>query len=197
MKIAHVALVSLLPIAGAAQAQAIKTEPPMETFTPEQISAISMPELAFDYGAVKPSDFEKYFYFHRPETSFDEAYADITECDSLGSGVNYYMRADSWQTQNAMNQYGALAGGIGSAVGSMLADAIFGSAERRRQKRINIRNCMYFKGYDRYGLEKALWQEFHFEEGLSRENEEDREAALKQQARVASGPKPETEVLVP
>ena len=48
-----------------------------------------------------------------------------------------------------------------------------------------------------YGLEKDLWQEFHFEEGLSRENAKDREAALMKQARVASGPKPQLEVLEP
>jgi hypothetical protein len=78
-----------------------------------------------------------------------------------------------------------------------MADAIFGSAERRRIKRINLRNCMYYKGYDRYGLEKELWQKFHFEEGLSRENAKDREAALLKQARVASGPKPQLEVLEP
>ena len=78
-----------------------------------------------------------------------------------------------------------------------MADAIFGSAERRRIKRVNLRNCMFFKGYDRYGLEKDLWQAFHFEEGLSRENAEDRAAALMKQARVASGPKPALEVLEP
>jgi hypothetical protein len=187
----------LLPVAGMAQAQAIKSEPPMQTFTAAEIEAVPMPKLDFDHAAVKSDDFEKYFYFHRPDTGFDQAYADITECDSLGSGINFYLRANDWQIQNAMNQYGPLAGGIGGMVGSMLADAIFGSAERRRLKRVNIRNCMYFKGYDRYGLEKELWQSFHFEEGLSRENAEDREAALKQQARVASGPRPTTEVLVP
>ena len=186
----------LLPLAGVAHAQAIKTEPPMQTFTPEEISAIEMPELTFDAASVKAKDYEKYFYFHRPDTSFDQAYADVTECDSLGSGINYYMRADDWAIQNQAAQYGA-AGLVGGMIGSMLADAIFGSAERRKKKRINVRNCMYYKGYDRYGLEKSLWKEFHFEEGLSRENAEDREAALKQQARVASGPAPTTEVLVP
>lgn len=195
MKYALAALL-LLPVAQAGQAQAIKTEPEMETFTKEEVAAIEMPQMAFDYAAVPPKNFDKYFYFHRPETSFDQAYADITECDSLGSGVNYYMRADDWAIQNAFNQ-GGLAGGVGGMIGSMLADAIFGSAARRQQKRVNIRNCMYYKGYDRYGLEKSLWQEFHFEEGLSRENADKRAAALKQQARVASGPQPTTQRLEP
>lgn len=185
-----------LPLS-AAQAQAIKTEPPMQEFTAEEIAAIPMPETTFDVAAVNVDDFEKYFYFHREDTSFDVAYADILECDSLGSGVNYYLGADSNSMANAMTTYGPLAGAVGGMIGSMVADAIFGSSERRRVKRINIRNCMFYKGYDRYGLEKELWQEFHFEEGLSRENADVRAAKLKQQALVASGPKPTTEVLVP
>lgn len=196
MRLSCLALL-LLPLAGAAHSQAIKTEPPMRSFTEAEISAVAMPEVSFAAAEVDAKDFEKYFYFHRPDTSFEVAFADISECDALGSGVNYYTGIDSWQMQNAMMQHGALAGGVGGIVGSLLADAIFGSAERRRIKRLNIRNCMFYKGYDRYGLEKDLWKEFHFEEGLSRENADDREAALLKQARVASGPKPVTEVLEP
>lgn len=187
----------LLPVAGVAQAQAIKTEPPIREFSEEEVAAIEMPELEFEYGKVKPKDFEKYFYFHRPDTSFDQAYADVTECDSLGSGINFYSGANDAAIASAVAQYGVLAGAIGGAIGGLMADAIFGSAERRKLKRINIRTCMFYKGYDRYGLKKSLWQEFHFEEGLSRENADKREAALLRQALVASSAQPTTEVLVP
>ena len=187
----------LLPLAGAAQAQAIKNEIPVREFTEEEIAAIEMPELAFDPADVKAKDYEKYFYFHRPETTFTQAFADISECDGLGSGVNVYYGANDAAVSSAMAQYGLLAGAVGGLIGGLMADAIFGSAERRKLKRINIRNCMFFKGYDRYGLKKDLWQEFHFEEGLSRENADKREAALLKQARVASGEAPTTEVLVP
>ncbi len=187
----------LLPLAGVAQAQAIKTEPPIREFSEEEVAAIDMPELAFEYGKVKPKDFDKYFFFHRPDTSFDQAFADISECDSLGSGINVYMGVDSGAIASAMTQYGVLAGGIGGMIGGLMADAIFGSAERRKLKRINIRTCMFYKGYDRYGLKKDLWQEFHFEEGLSRENADKRQTALLRQALVASGDQPTTEVLQP
>ena len=169
----------------------------MKVFTAAEIDAVATPDLAYAPDPTIAADFDKYFFFHRADTSFDQAYADITECDSLASGINFYMGADSAAVSSAMNQYGALAGGIGGAIGGLMADAIFGSAERRRIKRINLRNCMFYKGYDRYGLEKELWQAFHFEEGLSRENAKDREAALMKQARVASGPKPKLEVLEP
>ena len=191
----------LLPLAGVAHAQAIKTEPPMQTFSPEEIAAIEMPELAFDAADVNAKDYEKYFYFHRPDTSFDQAYADVLECDSLSSGINFYRYADVSQYQvynpNISPMAGAIGGAIGGLIGNAIGYAIFGSSERRKKKRINIRNCMYFKGYDRYGLERSLWKAFHFEEGMGRKDDDVRIAALKQQARVASGPKPTTEVLVP
>ena len=91
---------------------------------------------------------------------------------------------------SSMIQYGVVAGALGGAIGGLMADAIFGSGERRKQRRINMRNCMFYKGYDRYGLEKDLWQEFNFEEGLSQTEETERENKLLMQARVASGPKP-------
>lgn len=198
MKLLHTAVLAMLAsLPAAVQAQAIKTEPPMKSFTAAEIEAVEMPNLAYTPNPVIAADFDKYFFFHREGTDFSQAYADITECDSLASGINFYMGASDAAIASAMSQYGALAGGIGGAIGGLMADAIFGSAERRRIKRINLRNCMYFKGYDRYGLEKDLWQAFHFEEGLSRENAKDREAALLKQARVASGPKPQFEVLEP
>lgn len=198
MKLLHTAVLAMLAsLPAAVQAQAIKTEPPMKSFTAAEIEAVEMPNLAYTPNPVIAADFDKYFFFHREGTDFSQAYADITECDSLASGIIFYMGASDAAIASAMSQYGALAGGIGGAIGGLMADAIFGSAERRRIKRINLRNCMYFKGYDRYGLEKDLWQAFHFEEGLSRENAKDREAALLKQARVASGPKPQFEVLEP
>jgi hypothetical protein len=91
----------------------------------------------------------------------------------------------------ATAQYGVAAGAIGGAIGSALADAIFGSAERRRLKRISQRNCMGFKGYGRYGLSQDLWKKFNFEEGLGRKREDVRGGALQLQALAASGPKPD------
>jgi len=153
-------------------------------------ASLTMPELTF---AATPEDvaaYDKYFYFHRPDTSFSEAYVDIKECDALSSGISYYGGGDSAAMAGAMAQYGVLAGGVGGAIGSLLADAIFGSAERRRQYKVNLRNCMGFKAYHRYGLSQDLWKKFNFEEGNGRKRESEREAALQLQALVASGPVP-------
>lgn len=196
MGLARLALLCL-PLAGAAQAQYVDNPVPQRSFTEAEISAVAMPELAFDAGLVKPDDFEKYFYFHRADTSFDQAYGDIVECDALSSGISYYGGVDSGAMAASMVQYGVLAGAVGGAIGGLMADAIFGSAERRKQRRINMRNCMFYKGYDRYGLEKDLWQTFNFEEGFSKADPKEREAKLLVQARVASSVQPQTERLDP
>lgn len=185
----------LLPFPAVGQAQATMPEPSIRTFTQAEIEAVAMPDLAYEPDPGIEADFEKYFFFHREDTSFDQAFADITECDALAHGMTKY--GSDWPptvSQRTMDLGPAL-GLIGALTNP--SDAIFGSGKRRWIRRYNIRTCMYFKGYDRYGLEKTLWQAFHFEEGLGRKNEQVRLVALLKQARVASGPKPPLEVLEP
>lgn len=55
---------------------------------------------------------------------------------------------------------------------------------------MNMRRCMGYKGYARFGLQKDLWQKFNFEEGLSKKSGETRQIMLAQQAKVASGERP-------
>lgn len=154
-------------------------------------ATIEMPVLAFEESEKDAANYEKYYYFNRPETEFDVALADVRFCDELARGLataNYYPDAAT----TAM--YG-VGGAIGGLIGGAIANAIHGSAEERRKRRVNMRRCMNFKGYARYGLAKDLWQEFNFEEGNSTVPEEDRQKMLAQQAKVAAGPTPETENL--
>ena len=186
-----------VPLAGSLQAQAVESGRITGQFSDAQIAAVRMPALAFDETAEDVENYEKYFYFHRPETGFDEAYADIVECDALSSGVSIYRGADDAAIASAAIQYGVGPAMIGGAIASVLIDAVVGSAERRKARRLNMRTCMYYKAYDRYGLRKDLWQEFNFDEGNGREDEDDRSRALLMQARVASSPRPQQEVLAP
>ena len=172
--------------------EAAKVAPAEEIPDP---SKLKMPQLDFTPTAADEDDFNKFFYFHRDNTSFEEAYADIRECDALASGSSIYMGDNSGATAAAMTQYGLLPGAIGGAIGSVVADAIFGSAARREQRRVNLRNCMGFKQYQRYGLTRDLWTSFNFEEGLGRKREPVRLQALAIQALVASGPKPHSKEL--
>ncbi|MEQ7872870.1 hypothetical protein ABDK56_02550 [Sphingomonas sp. ASV193] len=157
--------------------------------------SVSMPKLDFAPSPQAEQDFDKYFYFHRDDTSFEQAYADIRECDALASGSSIYLGASDGAVAGAMATYGVLAGAAGGMIGSLVGDAIFGSAARRQARRINLRNCMGFKGYQRFGLPRELWTAFNFEEGLGRKREPVRLKALATQALVASGPAPTTKAL--
>ena len=145
-------------------------------------AGVTMPVLAFISNGTEVADFDKYYAFHRADTDFATAYGDIAECDGyargLQSGIGYM--------QTPYPYAGTMAGAVGGAIGNVMAVMIFGSAEKRRLRRVNMRTCMHFKGYQRYGLPKDLWDKFNFEEGLSGVSEEKRQAMLKQQALVAS-----------
>jgi len=155
--------------------------------------SVDMPELAFEEQQSDIDSYEKYYYFHRPDTDFATALTDIRECDGHARGL--FRGNSSVDMGPAMIQYGVLGGAVGGILGAAIGDAIYGSAEIRRKRRINMRRCMFFKGYGRYGLEKGLWEEFNFEEGNSSVPEEDRQRMLTQQALVASGPQPTAQEL--
>lgn len=155
---------------------------------------LTMPKLDFTPTPEIEQDYDKYFYFHRANTSFAEAYVDIHECDALASGSSIYYDS-STATAAAFANSSVLAAGVGGAIAGAMMDAIFGSSARREQRRQNLRNCMHFKDYKRYGLARDLWTEFNFEEGMGRKKEDRRNDALALQALVASGPAPTTKEL--
>lgn len=155
------------------------------------VDAIKLPDLAFKPDPAVAAGYDKYYYFHREGTDFRAALADVRDCDNLARGL-----ASPYGYQEVPYAYaGTMAGAVGGMIGNLMVQAIFGSAAVRAARRVNMRRCMNFKGYQRYGLPKDSWQEFNFEEGFGAIAEPKRQAYLKQQAKVASGPKPQTEVL--
>lgn len=149
-------------------------------------ATVPMPQLAFTPTAQQAQDFDKYFFFHRADTDFATAYADIQECDNYARGMSTTMANNAVPYPYA----GTLAGGIGGAIGTLAVDMIFGSAQRRAMRRDNMRMCMGFKEYRAYGLPRDLWTAFNFEEGLRSVDESQRQQMLQMQARAASGPQP-------
>lgn len=175
----------LLYVAMPASAQVARRAPdaPPPVIDP---ATVPMPELAFTPTPQIAENYDKYFYFNRADTDFATAYADLRECDSYARGLAFRT-----PYQDVPYPYmGTLGGAIGGAIGNAVADAIFGSAERRRQRRINMRTCMGFKEYRIFGLPESLWERFNFEEGNRRVPEDERQRFLQMQARVASGPTP-------
>ncbi len=156
--------------------------PPPSALPVPDPAKLELPDLSKPTTADDAADFEKYFYFHRADTSFEQALADIRECDGYARGLS-----SPYGYQDVPYPYaGTLAGAAGGFIGNMMVAMIFGSAELRKARRTNMRRCMNYKGYDRFGLNKDVWQEFHFEEGLSSVKEDERQEKLAKQAKAAS-----------
>lgn len=136
-------------------------------------AAVQIPNLEFTPTPALERDYDKYFYYHRADTDYDTAVADFRECDAYARGIS--LRADG-------GPHGPL---VGAAT-----DAIFGAAQRRDIARRNLRVCMNFKEYRRYGLPRSLWEQIHDREVPGETGEARRERLLQVQARLASGPQP-------
>lgn len=148
----------------------------------DEASKLEMPKLDYSETPEDAKNYDKYYFFRRDETDFATAYADITECDGYARGL-----VSSYEYQDAPYPYaGTLAGAAGGMIANAMMAAIFVPGEKRRMRRVNMRQCMGFKGYERLGLSKDLWEVFNFEEGTGAEEEQSRLKALKLQALVAS-----------
>jgi hypothetical protein len=170
---------------GTAQAEVLGDKPaPVRVFSEADIAAIARPNTAFTPNGEITGNYHKYHYFHREGTGFNEAYADVVECDAYASGISY---------QQPMAYFGNGYDPAAQAFGNL----IWGSDVRRELARNNRRFCMGVKGYSRYGLDETSWKTFNLEEGNSRAPQQERDAALAKQALIASGPKPEQEALEP
>jgi hypothetical protein len=155
-----------VPGPGAAQGEAPAVDP----------ATIPMPVIAFTPTPDAVANYDKYFIFNRADTDFATAYADLRECDGYARGLSYSASAANYGTTGV--------------IAEVAADTIYGSAERRRQRRQNMLTCMGFKRYRAFGLPKEIWESFNFEEGNRIVPEGARQRMLQIQARVASGPAP-------
>lgn len=153
---------------------------------------LDLPDLAFTETAEIIDGYDKFFYFHRGNTSFAEAYNDIRECEGLANGSNIYM--GNLDYSNSAMMAGGLPGLAGGIIGGLLVDAIFGAAQRRKEKRIKIRNCMGFKDYQRYGLPKDLWKKLNAKPKKG-DPKQTPDYSLRLRALIASGPVPAQKVL--
>ena len=140
-------------------------------------SKLPMPQVAFTEAPTDVRDYDKYFYFARANTDYVTAFADIKDCDDVSRDPS-----GSWKS----GAYGGILGGLMNE-----------GPEARKTRRINMRRCMASKGYSRYGLPRALWVRFNFEEAIIKKGEEERDAYMRLQARVAANGLPAAKELEP
>jgi hypothetical protein len=130
---------------------------------------------------------KKFFVFHRPSTSLEEALSDLRFCfrytaQEMWSPPPDFVPWDDAQAsekREAVNSYGV--------VGAMLGAAVQGGLERS-VRQINMTACMLPRGYNRYRVSERMWQTL---------NGKDVARAIKMQAQIASGPVPSTPKVVP
>ena len=178
----------LLALCGAGQAAAQTASANARAATTAiDADSVPMPKLAFTADAEIERNYFKYFFFHRENTDFATAYADLQECDGYAQGISHRASGVAVPYPYA----GTIGGAVGGVIGNVIADAVFGSSERRMQRRVIMRTCMGFKEYKTYGLPKDLWGEFNFDEGNKTVADARRQELLRMQARAASGPRPQ------
>ena len=176
-----VALVCAAPaVAGRPAYAPLKPLPAVDPAT------IETPQIDFSPTPEIERDYSKFFFFHRAETHFDTALADLRECDQMARKMN-----NAAAQINVPYPYtGTMAGAAGGVIAALIIDATAGAAERRSMRRVSMGNCMTFKGYDAFGLPKSLWTKFNWEEGNVEPDEDERIAKLRMHAKLASGPRP-------
>lgn len=119
--------------------------------------------------------------FHRAATDFETALADVRECDGYARGISYHIGGPVPYPYS-----GTVAGAVGGAIGIALADAIFGAAERRKLRRTNMRTCMRFKEYTRYGVSEDAWKSYDLGDDESDKGDDERQRLLRMHAKIAS-----------
>lgn len=164
------------------------------TTAPDPAEVIK-PSIEFEETRRAQSKFNQYFYFHRADTDFTTALTDVRECDLRARGLWQADLVYGLPKERAVDPSDTFLAGIAGPMVSGLVAAIAAPSEARRERRFGLRRCMSFKGYGRYGLTQALFEEFNFEATDSDLTEVERQAMLAQQALVASGEQPKTEPL--
>lgn len=125
----------------------------------------------------------KYFYFWRADTSFEEAFADISEC-YLFLPVRYAHpgtpmfapweeRPSAEIVRPSYQPYGL----VGAAIGAIVAGPL-----ERRARQSRLRRCMEPRGYQRYPLQERRWEQL---------TDNFSPASIAMQAKAASGPAPD------
>jgi hypothetical protein len=170
----------------------------------------NIPSLDFKPTKHDIDHYWEFYYFHKAGVSYDRALADLDECHSysrmlvatspvpkfipLGTQNSPYTSDELFRRQfdfqyRFSQQYG-LFGGLTAALIAEIAT----SSVNHGVERSNLRRCMYFKGYSRYGLNKSLWKQLNEATG---KDEERGKQIIARFATIASGPAPQMEAIAP
>lgn len=154
--------------------------------TPPDPATVTAPAITNGRDPAIVEDGWKHFYFHRADTSYAVAFADLEDCYRFlpvpyASGVTmpafapWRARADNKSFRPVTSIYGP----VGDIIGAMVAGPI-----ERRARQSRMRRCMEPKGYQRFPMSEDAWKAAvnHYSP-----------ATLAIQAKLASGPRPDAD----
>jgi hypothetical protein len=167
-------------LADSAGAQQSVTQPDPATVEVPSITGGRDPDVV--------KDGWKYFYFWRPNTSFEQAYADFADCYRflpVPGGDAMLPRFVPWRQAEARraavpNSYTAY-GLMGAAIGALIAGPI-----ERRASQSRMRRCLEPRGYQRFPAPQPVWEKIL--DGYS-------QPSIAVQAKLASGRHPDADPL--
>jgi hypothetical protein len=159
-------------MSGTCQAQEALPEP----------ASISVPDVATSDPKVLAQG-HKFFFFHRADTSFADAVSDIATCRSFmrRGELRPLSKFIPWEepasraAQRAVSPYGL--------VGAVISSIITPKLDRGADNNI-LRRCMEPRGYQRFPVAEAIWNDMN--------GEKDEQRNILMQAKLASGPEPST-----
>jgi hypothetical protein len=165
-------------------AGALMSTPAAAQDTRPDPATVVIPDVSVEQNPKAVEDGFKFFYFHNPSVSFNEAYADIAECRSFlisGApaaipGFRPWVEPVRNEVQRQYPGVGLLDMAMRSAVGSIILPKL-----ERGVRNNKLRRCMEPRGYARYPAPETAWDTL---------NEGDEPALIAMQAKLASGPRP-------
>lgn len=172
----------LLPLAGAAMAQ----EPGVSAI-PDP-NTITVPEITGGRDDRVVRNGWKFFYFWRENTTYEQAYADFSDCyrflpvPNIMPGTPAFVawrRPDGAAIREPV--YNPQYGIVGAIIGSMVAGPL-----ERRASQSRMRRCMEPRGYQRFPATEEVWEQIIDSYSAN---------SIAVKAKIASGPRPDADPL--
>jgi len=124
------------------------------------------PAISYETDAQDIKRFSRYFISHKTGVSLDKARADIDECLRYAMGANEMgiqmftpipdfvplEEAKSYQ-DGAPKAHSGQYGLVGDVMAALIVPGV-----NRAIAQSNVRRCMGYKNYDRYGISKEAWK---------------------------------------
>jgi hypothetical protein len=169
---------------------------PPASSQPASADQVAAPDLSADTEPL--GNPRKFYVFHRPQTTFAEAVHDLSVCLTFANPqlfpkpplfvpwteVNAAPKPNGSGPPLAPAYYG-LPGVLAQAAVDALISGPIIAGVGRSARQVNMSSCMMPRGYTRYRISEKMWKEL---------NGKDMKQALMMQAKIASGPQPNTPV---